>query len=79
MEKHLRWLFLRGSGTAPPATILIRPAVGGVFCASGLINFLYPNQGVGRFAKLGIPAPKFLANFVGVVEIAAGILLAVKE
>ena len=77
MKKQLRWLFLPGGGTAPPATILIRLAVGGVFCASGLIKFLYPNQGVGRFAKLGIPAPEFLANFVGVVEIAAGLLLVV--
>ena len=63
--------------TAPPATILIRLAVGGVFFASGLIKFLYANQGAGRFAKLGIPAPEFMANFVGVVEIAAGLLLAV--
>lgn len=77
MKKQLRWLFLPGGGTAPPATILIRLAVGGVFCASGLIKFLYANQGVGRFAKLGIPAPEFLANFVGVVEIAAGLLLVV--
>src|ERR1700722_20221867 len=77
MEKQSRWLFRPGCGTAPPATILIRLAVGGVFCASGLIKFLYANQGVGRFAKLGIPAPEFLANFVGVVEVAAGLLLAV--
>ena len=77
MEKQSRWFFRPGGGTAPPATILIRLAVGGVFCASGLIKFLYANQGVGRFAKLGIPAPEFLANFVGVVEIAAGLLLAV--
>jgi uncharacterized membrane protein YphA (DoxX/SURF4 family) len=55
---------------------LIRLAVGGVFSASGLIKFLYANQGAGRFAKLGIPAPELLADFVGVVEIAAGLLLA---
>ena len=77
MSKPLRWLFGPGGGTAPPATILIRAAVGGVFCASGLIKFLYANQGAGRFAKLGIPAPEFLANFVGVVEIGAGLLLVV--
>jgi uncharacterized membrane protein YphA (DoxX/SURF4 family) len=56
---------------------LIRLAVGGVFGASGLIKFLYANQGAGRFIKLGIPAPEFMANFVGIVEIAAGLLLAV--
>src|SRR5271166_3051261 len=72
-----QWLFRPGGGSAPPATILIRLAVGGVFFASGLIKFLYANQGAGRFTKLGIPAPEFMANFVGVVEIAAGLLLAV--
>jgi len=76
-KQQSRWLFLPGGETAPPATILIRLAVGGVFCASGLIKFLYANQGVGRFAKLGIPAPEFLANLVGLVKIAAGLLLAV--
>jgi uncharacterized membrane protein YphA (DoxX/SURF4 family) len=56
---------------------VIRLAVGGVFFASGLIKFLYANQGAGRFAKLGIPAPELMANLVGVVEIAGGLLLAV--
>jgi putative oxidoreductase len=77
MQALSRWLLRPDRGSAPPATILIRLAVGGVFVASGLIKFLYANQGVGRFAKLGIPAPELTANFVGVVEIAAGFLLAV--
>jgi putative oxidoreductase len=77
MQGLSRWLFRPGGGSAPPATILIRLAVGGVFFASGLIKFLYANQGAGRFAKLGIPASEFMASFVGVVEIAAGFLLAV--
>jgi putative oxidoreductase len=77
MQGLSQWLFRPGSGPAPPATILIRLAVGGVFFASGLIKFLYANQGAGRFAKLGIPAPLLTANFVGVVEIAAGFLLVV--
>jgi uncharacterized membrane protein YphA (DoxX/SURF4 family) len=72
-----QWLFRPGGGSAPPATILIRLAVGGVFFASGLIKFLYANQGAGRFAKLRIPAPELTAKFVGVVEIAAGLLLVV--
>jgi putative oxidoreductase len=72
-----RWLFRSGGGSAPPATILVRLAVGGVFFASGLIKFLYANQGAGRFAKLGIPAPEFTASFVGAVEIVAGLLLVV--
>ena len=77
MHGLLRWLCRPGGGSAPPATILIRLAVGGVFFASGVIKFLYANQGAGRFAKLGIPAPELMANFVGVVEIAAGLLLVV--
>jgi uncharacterized membrane protein YphA (DoxX/SURF4 family) len=77
MQGLARWLLHPGGGSAPPATILIRLAVGGVFFASGLIKFLYANQGAGRFAKLGIPAPELMANFVGIVEIAAGLLLAV--
>ena len=32
---------------------------------------------VGRFEKIGIPAPYFSAPFVGVVEIACGVLLIV--
>ena len=77
MQRLSQWLFHPGVASAPAATILIRVAVGGVFVASGLIKFLYTNQGAGRFAKLGIPAPELMANFVGVVEIAAGLLLAV--
>ncbi len=76
MRALSRWLFCPGGGSAPPATILIRLAVGGVFFASGLIKFLYANQGAGRFAKLGIPAPELTASFVGAVEITGGILLA---
>jgi len=77
MQALSQWLFPSGGGSAPAATVLVRLAVGGVFFASGLIKFLYANQGAGRFARLGIPAPGLMANFVGVVEIAAGLLLAV--
>jgi putative oxidoreductase len=31
--------------------------------------------GVGRFTKIGIPAPQFFAPFVGVVEIVCGTML----
>lgn len=74
MARVSQWLFDREAGSAPAATLLIRLIVGWVFLASGLIKFLYPNQGVGRFTKLGIPAPDILAPFVGVVEIVAGTL-----
>jgi uncharacterized membrane protein YphA (DoxX/SURF4 family) len=46
-----------------------------VFLASGLLKFLYENQGPGRFAKIGLPAPGALSSFVGTVEIVGGALL----
>lgn len=70
-----QWLFTRESRNAPAATLLIRLIVGWVFIVSGVLKFLYPNQGVGRFTKLGIPAPDVLAPFVGLVEIGGGLLL----
>ena len=64
------------SSAAPPATIVIRLLVGGVFLLEGIKKFLFVAQwGVGRFAKIGIPAPQILAPFVGVVEIVSGLLL----
>ena len=60
---------------APAAVILIRLIVGGVFLSEGIQKFLYPDAlGVGRFTKIGIPAPEILAPFVGVCEIACGVL-----
>jgi len=62
--------------SAPAATILIRLAVGAVFLTEGIQKFLFPAEnGVGRFAKIGIPAPEIMAPFVGVVEIVCGALL----
>ncbi|MGB6677630.1 MAG: DoxX family protein [Terriglobales bacterium] len=63
---------------APRATILIRLLVGGVFLAEGIQKFLFPAAlGVGRFIKIGIPAPQFFGPFVGVVEIVCGAFLIV--
>jgi putative oxidoreductase len=61
---------------APAAVILIRFVVGGIFLIEGVLKFLYPAAlGAGRFAKIGIPAPQVLGPFVGVVEIAGGLLI----
>lgn len=58
------------------ALILIRFLVGGVFLSEGIQKFLFPDAlGVGRFIKIGIPAPQIMAPFVGVVEIVCGGLL----
>jgi putative oxidoreductase len=61
--------------TAPRSTLVMRLMVGGVFLSEGILKFVYPNQGVGRFTKLGIPMPELTANFIGGLEIVGGILL----
>jgi uncharacterized membrane protein YphA (DoxX/SURF4 family) len=61
---------------APAATVLIRLAVGSIFLSEGIQKFLFPAElGVGRFVKIGLPAPGILAPFVGVVEIGCGLLV----
>lgn len=61
--------------SAPAAIILIRLIVGGVFLSEGIQKFLFPDAlGVGRFTKIGIPAPEVMAPFVGVCEIVCGAL-----
>src|SRR5919197_6303773 len=60
---------------APAAVILVRLAVGAVFLSEGIQKFLFPDAlGVGRFTKIGIPAPEVMAPFVGVCEITCGVL-----
>src|SRR6266699_4457889 len=62
--------------SAPKSTILIRLVVGAVFLSEGIQKFLFPNDlGVGRFIKIGIPAPQIMAPFVGVIEIVCGTLI----
>ncbi len=58
---------------APAETILIRLLVGGVFLSEGIQKFLFAAElGVGRFDKIGMPAPGMMAPFVGIVEIVCG-------
>jgi putative oxidoreductase len=62
--------------SAAKAILLIRVLVGWVFLSEGIQKFLFPDSlGVGRFVKIGIPWPQFMAPFVGVVEIVCGALL----
>src|SRR5690349_236589 len=62
--------------SAPAVVILIRFVVGAVFLSEGIQKFLFPDElGVGRFIKIGIPAPGVMAPFVGVVEIVCGALM----
>ena len=61
---------------APAGVWLIRMAIGAVFIPEGIQKFLFPDAlGVGRFTKIGLPAPEFLAPFVGGCEIVCGALL----
>ena len=74
IRKLIDWI-LNPPLTAPRSTVLIRCMAGGVFLWEGILKFVYANQGVGRFTKLGFPAPELMANFVGTLEIVGGILL----
>ena len=54
------------AGHGPRSVILIRLLVGAVFLAEGIQKFLFPAAlGVGRFVKIGLPAPEVLAGLAG--------------
>jgi putative oxidoreductase len=74
INKLWNWLF-NPPLDGPSAIILPRLMAGGVFLWEGFLKFVYTNQGVGRFAKIGLPFPQATADFVGVLEIVGGILL----
>src|SRR6266581_1279773 len=70
------WTWLVNPPTNGPASVLLlRLMAGGVFLWEGILKFVYVNQGVGRFTKLGMPFPHFTADFVGYLEILGGLLL----
>jgi putative oxidoreductase len=76
MKKIVHWLLM------PPVTgssniLIIRLLAGGVFFWEGILKFVYVNQGVGRFTKLGFPFPVTTAHFVASAEIVGGLLLLV--
>ena len=74
MKNLIDWL-LSPPPTGPGAIVLLRLMAGGVFLWEGILKFVYTNQGVGRFTKLGFPAPHFTATADGWFEIIGGILL----
>jgi uncharacterized membrane protein YphA (DoxX/SURF4 family) len=74
----LRRAVLTELGSKPIAQFLVRLVVGCVFLSEGIQKFLFSDLlGVGRFIKIGIPAPEIMAPFVGVVEIVCGLLVVV--
>jgi uncharacterized membrane protein YphA (DoxX/SURF4 family) len=74
MNNLINWL-LNPPPDGPRATLLIRLMAGSVFLWEGLMKFVYPNQGVGRFTKLGFPFPHFTATADGWFEIIGGLLI----
>lgn len=73
MNKVFSWL-LNPPADGPHSILVLRLMAGGVFFWEGILKFVYTNQGVGRFTKLGIPFPHFTANFIGSLEILGGLL-----
>ena len=74
MKKFINWIFAPAA-EGPSAIVLIRIMAGMVFFLEGVLKFVYPNQGVGRFTKLGFPIPATMAHFVASAEIVGGLLL----
>jgi uncharacterized membrane protein YphA (DoxX/SURF4 family) len=74
MKKVINW-FLDPPVTGPSSILIIRLLAGGVFFWEGILKFVYVNQGVGRFTKLGFAFPETTAHFVATAEIIGGLLL----
>jgi putative oxidoreductase len=74
MKTLIRWL-ANPPTDGPAATVWLRLMCGGVFLWEGVLKFVYANQGVGRFTKLGLPFPEATADFVAMLEIGGGLLL----
>ena len=74
MKNAFAWL-MNPPTDGPNSILLLRLMAGGVFLWEGILKFVYVNQGVGRFTKLGLPLPDFTANFVACLEIGGGLLL----
>jgi putative oxidoreductase len=61
MNKFMQWL-LNPPVDGPRSILLLRLMAGAVFFWEGIMKFVFANQGVGRFTKLGFPAPHFTAT-----------------
>ena len=74
MNRLFSWL-VNPPTSGPRSILFLRLMAGGVFFWEGILKFVYTNQGVGRFTKLGIPFPHQTAIFVACLEIGGGLLL----
>lgn len=74
MKNLINW-FSKPPVNAQSSVLILRLMAGGVFLWEGILKFVYVNQGLGRFAKLGFPMPELTANFIATTEIIGGLLL----
>lgn len=74
MKKTINW-FLHPPVTGQSAILILRLMAGVVFFWEGILKFVYVNQGVGRFTKLGFAYPETTAHFIAIGEIVGGLLL----
>jgi putative oxidoreductase len=74
MKSIMQWL-TKPPFDGPRSVLLLRLMGWRRVLLGGSAKFVYVNQGVGRFTKLGMPFPAFTADFVGCLEIVGGLLL----
>ena len=74
MKNLINW-FCNPPVNGQSTILILRLMAGGVFFWEGILKFVYPNQGVGRFTKLGFLMPETTANFVATGEIIGGLFL----
>ena len=74
MKNLFTWL-MNPPTEGSKSTLALRLMAGSVFLWEGILKFVYANQGIGRFTKLGMPLPHFTADFVACLEIVGGLLL----
>jgi len=74
MKKLIKW-FQYPPVTGTSSITIIRLMAGAVFFFEGILKFVYANQGVGRFTKLGFPYPEITAHIIATGEIIGGLLL----
>ena len=74
MKKIIHW-FSNPPVTGQSTILIIRLLAGGVFFSEGILKFVYVNQGVGRFTKLGFPFPGPTAHIIATGEILGGLFL----
>lgn len=74
MKKIINW-FINPPVTGQSTILILRLMAGCVFFFEGVLKFVYANQGVGRFTKLGFPFPESTAHFIATGEIIGGLFL----